>query len=117
VGLRPELLSGRWLVAVALMRLGRHAEVRAAASELLALAPEHRLSRIRAAMMYRDGDYVDAYTAFVIEGPAAEIYAEVFAADWLFAAGEDLRAERPRAPPARAAGPGVVQVVPGGPEM
>lgn len=55
--------------------------------------------------------------SFVVEGPAAEIYAEVFAADWLFAAGEDLRAERWAAPPARAAGPGVVQVVPGGPEF
>jgi cardiolipin synthase len=56
--------------------------------------------------------------SFVIEGPAAEVYAEVFAADWLDAAGEDLRAARSwNALPARAAGPGVVQVVPSGPEF
>ncbi|MBV1796815.1 phospholipase D-like domain-containing protein [Siccirubricoccus sp. G192] len=56
--------------------------------------------------------------SFVVEGPAAKVYAEVFAADWLFAAGEDLRAPRPwEPPPARAAGPGVVQVVPSGPEF
>jgi cardiolipin synthase len=57
--------------------------------------------------------------SFVIEGPAAEIYAEVFAADWLSAAGEDLRPARPwrETPPARAAGPGVVQVLPSGPEF
>ncbi|GGC49087.1 cardiolipin synthase [Siccirubricoccus deserti] len=56
--------------------------------------------------------------SFVIEGPAAAVYAEVFAADWLDAAGEDLRAARPwEALPAREAGSGVVQVVPSGPEF
>jgi cardiolipin synthase len=56
--------------------------------------------------------------SFVIEGPAAAVYAEVFAADWLDAAGEDLRAVRPwEALPAREAGPGVIQVVPSGPEF
>lgn len=56
--------------------------------------------------------------SFVIEGPAAGVYAEVFAADWLFAADEDLREGRPpEMRPARAAGPGVVQVVPGGPDV
>jgi cardiolipin synthase len=56
--------------------------------------------------------------SFVVEGPAAGVYAEVFAADWLFAAEEDLRAAAPwETPPARAAGPGVVQVVPSGPEF
>ncbi|MFC7540245.1 PLDc N-terminal domain-containing protein [Siccirubricoccus deserti] len=56
--------------------------------------------------------------SFVIEGPAAAVYAEVFAADWLDAAGEDLRAARPwEALPAQEAGSGVVQVVPSGPEF
>jgi cardiolipin synthase len=56
--------------------------------------------------------------SFTIEGPAAAVYAEVFAADWLDAAEEDLRAIRPwEALPAREAGPGVVQVVPSGPEF
>jgi cardiolipin synthase len=56
--------------------------------------------------------------SFVVKGPAAEVYGEVFAADWLFTTGEDLRAKRPwTVPAARAAGPGVVQVVPSGPEF
>jgi cardiolipin synthase len=51
--------------------------------------------------------------SFTVDGPAAEVYAEVFAADWLFTTGEDLRAPRPwKVPAARAPGPGVVQVVP-----
>jgi cardiolipin synthase len=56
--------------------------------------------------------------SFVVKGPAAEVYGEVFAVDWLFTTGEDLRAKRPwTVPAARAAGPGVVQVVPSGPEF
>ncbi|MCO6418011.1 phospholipase D-like domain-containing protein [Siccirubricoccus sp. KC 17139] len=55
--------------------------------------------------------------SFTVEGPAARVYAEVFAADWLFAAGEDLHDALPQeAAPASSEDSGVVQVVPAGPE-
>jgi cardiolipin synthase len=56
--------------------------------------------------------------SFTIEGPAAAVYADVFAADWHYTTGEPLPLDRVRsADLARAPGDGVVQVVPSGPEM
>lgn len=55
--------------------------------------------------------------SFVIEGPTAALYARIFAADWAFSADEQLPLAPTPLPVASAAGPGVVQVVPGGPEL
>jgi len=52
---------------------------------------------------------------FVLEGPAARIYEQIFASDWAFAAGEELK--RDRTPIAAIAnGDCVAQVVPSGPD-
>lgn len=56
--------------------------------------------------------------SFIIEGPAVAVYAEVFAADWLFATGEGLRAASTwEVFPAQEAEPGIIQIVPNGPEF
>jgi cardiolipin synthase len=53
---------------------------------------------------------------FVIEGPAARIYEQIFASDWAFASGEELK--RDRTPIAAIAdGDCVAQVVPSGPDV
>lgn len=55
--------------------------------------------------------------SFVIDGPAAGVYARIFAADWEFATGEKLAVAEEMAHVATSAGRGVVQVVPAGPEV
>lgn len=55
--------------------------------------------------------------SFVIEGPAAAVYARVFAADWEFATGEKLATVEHEDDVATEIGPGVVQIVPAGPEV
>lgn len=55
--------------------------------------------------------------SFVIDGPAAAVYARIFAGDWAFCAEEDLAIAQSNFRTARAAGAGVVQVVPAGPEF
>jgi cardiolipin synthase A/B len=53
--------------------------------------------------------------SFVITGPAAAHYAEIFAADWGYATKEPIQLEPEPASPAR--GNAVVQVVPAGPDV
>jgi cardiolipin synthase len=55
--------------------------------------------------------------SFAIHGPAAVVYARIFASDWSFCTGEALPPVEPPFGIARAVGPGVVQVVPSGPEI
>lgn len=55
--------------------------------------------------------------SFVIDGPAAAVYGSIFAADWGFCTGEQLPLAQSHFSTAGAAGPGVVQVVPSGPEV
>jgi cardiolipin synthase len=56
--------------------------------------------------------------AFEIAGPAAAVYAGIFASDWLFATGERLNPGEGIAEPAAAADDaGTVQVVPSGPDV
>lgn len=65
-----------------------------------------------------DADNNNCWTdlTFVIEGPAARIYEQIFASDWAFASGEVLK--RDRTPVAALAnGDCVAQVVPSGPDV
>jgi len=55
--------------------------------------------------------------SFVIEGSAAAVYGGIFAADWIFCTEERLSLVKPDFCTADAAGSGVVQVVPSGPEL
>jgi cardiolipin synthase len=55
--------------------------------------------------------------SFVIEGSAAAVYGSIFAGDWAFCTQERLALARPDFRVAHAQGPGVVQVVPAGPEV
>jgi len=55
--------------------------------------------------------------AFVVEGPAAGSYDEIFRTDWEFACGEKLPAEPDHAAASHEVGNAIVQVVPSGPDV